>query len=281
MNLAVPDIFASALRLSWQQRRALFDIALIPIVFSLIIDMVFEPLLIDSNYTVALQANPVATFAGILGFFLLSLLPWAAFAVGWTRHCLIGAQEGSVSIATWSAREGRYFGAMLKLFMVYAACLFVALLALLMIRGGSVPTSKSLALMGMGLLFAIGYVLARLSLVLPAAAVDLRLGLATALRYSQGNGWRLFVVLILLLLLAYFGGVFVIMLLVRLLMLLFDPPLSLGPATVLTLVEETVGYMLGAPFLAAMALAFRQLTGWRPTGELRPLAQPQTHQPGA
>jgi hypothetical protein len=202
-------------------------------------------------------------------------MPWAAFAVGWTRFCLLGPP--AALHATWSWRESRYFGAMLRLFLVYAGCLFVALMALMILRGGQMPTSKSLVLMGLGLLFAVGYLLARLCLVLPAAAVDLRFDLGTALRYSQRNGWRLFAVLILLLLLAYFGGLFVTIVMARLLIAVFGQPLSLGPDTVLTLIEEIVSYGLSAPFLAAMALSFRQLTGWRPDGEIRSLQQPQTH----
>lgn len=273
MKLIVPDIFSAALRQSWRQRRALFDIALLPIVFSLVIDMVFKPLLVDTNYTIDLQRNPAGMMLGIIAYFLLSLMPWAAFAVGWTRHCLVGMPAAH---ASWTWRETRYFGAMLKLFLVYAGCLFLALMALMILRGGQMPTSKSLVLMGLGLLFAVGYLLARLCLVLPAAAVDLRFDLGTALRYSQRNGWRLFVVLILLLLLAYFGGLFVVIVVARLLMLAFGQPLTLGPDTVLTLIEEIVSYGLSAPFLAAMAMSFRQLTGWRPDGELGPLPQTQT-----
>ncbi len=284
MTLAVPEIFVASLRLTWQQRRPLFDIALIPIIFSLVIDLLFEPMLVDRNYTVALHSNPLGTFFGMLAFLLVSMLPWSAFAVGWTRFCLIGPdQHGGIVIGAWTTRERRYFGAMVKLFLVYAACLFAGLLLLVMIRGGNMPTSKSLALIGFGLLFAIGYVLARLCLVLPAAAVDLRLNLPTARRYSQGNGWRLFVVLILLAVLAYFIGAFVVTVAARLLMIVFDAPFSIGPRSVLTLIEEVVGYLLGAPFIAAMALAFRDLTGWRPNGEIRPLPQPQAKptQPGA
>jgi hypothetical protein len=274
MALAVSDIFVAALRTSWQQRRALFDIALLPIICSLVIDLVFEPMLVDRQYTVALQTNPSGVFIGILALFLLSLLPLSAFAVGWTRHCLIGQQQGAPPVANWTMREMRYFGATLKLLLVYSVCVFVALLIAVSLHGGRMPTSKSLVLIGVALLFAVGYVLTRLSLVLPAAAVDLRLDFVSSLRYSQGNGWRLFAVLILLLVLAFLGSLLVGTIVTRLLALFFAMPFSIGPRLMSTLIGEIASYALMAPLLAALALGFRSLTGWQPNGAIRPLSQP-------
>jgi hypothetical protein len=95
------------------------------------------------------------------------------------------------------------------------------------------------------------------------------------LRYSQGNGWRLFALLILLLALAYFSAAFLVVVVSRGLALLFATPFTIGPRVVVTLIEEVIGIAFVAPFVAAMALAFRQLTGWRPDGQMRPLPQPQ------
>src|SRR6185369_449094 len=149
------------------------DIALLPLICSLIVDLVLQPLLVDrDNYTAMLQTNPGGVFFGILALLLLWLLPLSAFAVGWMRHCLIGPQAEGTSVAAWSLREMRYFGATLKLLLVYGVCMFVALLVVISLHGGRMPTSKSLVLIGAALLFAIGYVLTRLSLILPAAAVD-------------------------------------------------------------------------------------------------------------
>lgn len=273
MALSVPDIFVAALRLSWQQRRAVFDIALLPLICSLVIDLVFEPLLVDRQYTVALQTNPSGVFIGILALLLLSLLPLSAFAVGWTRHCLFGPQEQAPTVASWTMREMRYFGATLKLLLVYSVCVFVVLLVAVSLHGGRMPTSKSLVLIGVVLLFTVGYVLTRLSLVLPAAAVDVRLDFVSSLRYSQSNGWRLFAVLILLLLLAFLGSLLVSTVAIRLLALVFATPFSIGPTLVAKLVGEIASYALMAPLLAAMALGFRQLTGWQPNGSVRPLSQ--------
>lgn len=277
----MPEIFVGALRLSWQRRRALFDIALIPLIVSLAIDVFVKPVLIDANYTVALQSNPGGVFIGLLGYILLSLLPWSAFAVGWTRHCLLGPPPVGPSpagpspagplTAQWTSRELRYFGATLKLLLVYGVGSFIAMLIVLTVHGGQMPTSTSLVLISLGLLVAMGYVLTRLCLVLPAAALDQPFGFVTALRYSQGKGLSLLMLMLLLFLLAFFSGPLAAIVIGQVLAQFFDQPFSIGPDLVLRLAVEIASYACSAPLLAAMGLAFSRLTGWQQGGALRPL----------
>ncbi len=124
---------------------------------------------------------------------LLQLLVFCLFAVSGLRVLLLG--PGAVprfGIATWSAREGRFLGWLLLVYLAWVSSAMALTVTAALVLSG--PAAVSLALVR-GLfwlsLVPAGWVLARVVLVLPAAAVGDRRGLGEVWRATRGAGWRL------------------------------------------------------------------------------------------
>ena len=116
------------------------------------------------------------------------------FAV--TCHRLVLLQpgwRGRMPVPPWSRREARFFFWVVTLWIVYLVVWWLGLLV-----AGNISPRDSLQAWFDVIEFAASlpalYVVARLSLVFPATAIDQPAGLKWAWRTSRGNGWRLVVV---------------------------------------------------------------------------------------
>jgi hypothetical protein len=168
------------------------------------------------------------------------------FAVTCHRLVLLEPRRlGGIPSPRWSQRETRFLFWVVTLWIIYMAVWWLALL----VAGNVLPRSAGPQgwfdlIQHVAKLPAL-YVLARLSLVFPATAIDRPAGLKWAWRTSRGNGWRLVVVITVLpWLLSHLVG------------LLYRDEATAAEIVVLTV----LGTAVFALEIAALSIAYRELT---------------------
>jgi hypothetical protein len=266
MRVLIPQqILAGAWQLFWVHRRAWFDLALVPLIWLLAVDLLLAP---DASRILGITAqNAQAQSGEIMGFLgsallhmILSLVIWSAFAAAWLRACLNLMPTGIPGLS-WSATDMRVLGGAIRLVLI----LFVGFVLVMILFGsgafsrGLTPSSAiSFAFMA---LIVVAPVLARLGLILPAAATGQSARLGDAWRLSKGNGLRLAFLLAALVVLSYLVIYLVTNTADAVLGGLLGKPLSFGPKLVLHLIHKMVSLGTSALVLAALALCYRQLSG--------------------
>jgi hypothetical protein len=179
-KLPVPRIVSEAFALPWLRRDAFFKGLAVPAAAIVAIQVAWW--LAEERLT---QAMGWAAWAanGIL---------WILFAVICHRLVLLEPRPADLArIPGWGRRETFFLGWMVILSAIILAVLWGALLVI----GTIVANLFSTALFESTYSYAgkiIGtYLFARLSLVLPATAIDARTSIPQAWRQTRGNGWRL------------------------------------------------------------------------------------------
>jgi hypothetical protein len=147
---------------------------------------------------------PEPSFGRVL-ISLAGVVPYVVFAVAWHRLILLGPAAGQPSwLPSWRGRHWRFLGYMLAIgVIVFGAAMVLALGGSLLggllfgaLSGGEAAapgpgTRLAVLLVSLVFMVAIGWLLARLSFVLPARAVDERYGLRDSWNQTRGQGLRL------------------------------------------------------------------------------------------
>lgn len=210
MKLPIRDTTFEVFQFLWENRLDLLRMSAAP-VFALSIFHLILPVLF-AGYT-PVEGEP-AKLSGmnVLGLILAIALPtifYVMFAVAWHRRCLKSEEQTTILTALrWDRRKTLF---LLRFFLISIVSL-VAVLPVLVI--GSIVgffTAAGMATGGVGgpttgvlmqqvakmvLVVAVMLVQVRLSLLLPATALDQKLTLMEAWVMGRGNSWRLFGVLI-------------------------------------------------------------------------------------
>ncbi len=134
------------------------------------------------------------------------LLIFSFFAVACHRSILIGKHSVSrFGIPGWPHREFRFFGWLIFIYTIGIMLLFIVSEVVIQFIDFIEPflgggfNELSIRLLGLNLslfpwallwLILLGYLIGRLSLLLPAIAVDAQVSLRSAWLQSKGNGWR-------------------------------------------------------------------------------------------
>ncbi|MBN2466954.1 MAG: hypothetical protein JXD19_02285, partial [Deltaproteobacteria bacterium] len=167
----------------WGGRSRLAKALLVPIIGMLLLR--FISLSSDESQGVLLMSF----------LFAAQILLFTIFAV--TCHRLVLLGDDSVppyGLQTWTGRETRFVGWFLELIFIFVA-ITILLVVPLGFMGSLLGGGDSQPLWFMYLFCIPGlYVLSRLSIILPAIAIDKREDLLWAWRVSKGNGGRLFIV---------------------------------------------------------------------------------------
>lgn len=180
-KLNVGKVLLGAFLVPWWNRRAFLRTLWMPFVALTVVDWLSKQL-----------GGPLGW--GAVWGLIISFPIFVVFVVLCHRLVLLDAGgRGFRSFPTWSWRETRFallaFGLALVCVIVMVA--MAAVLSMLPLWNGERPLDhwpKYLAALPAY------YVFARTSLVLPATAVDRRVNFAWAWRQTDGNGWRLVVV---------------------------------------------------------------------------------------
>jgi hypothetical protein len=203
-------------------------------------------------------------FPAVLFMLVVEFLLIAVFAVGWHRLILLGSRAGGGLGVAFGRREiaflGRWWLCFIGMLLVSIAfSVFEYLLAGMM---GADPGGFVIIAMAGYTLIAI-YVIGRIGPGFAALSVDQSLGLGAAWQATRGEGARIFVIY-LLVSLGWFVVAFLFSSLAQI--------LGLGEAAPYALLF--INAVLSAGFLALLvtinSILYRQLSGWRPTGN--PLA---------
>ncbi|NQV55514.1 MAG: hypothetical protein HQ503_06620 [Rhodospirillales bacterium] len=138
------------------------------------------------------------------GFIMLALSfgagIWAyvCYSVAWHRSFLVPGEGITIgSCYTWRGRHGRFLWMTVKIGLMA----MISIAAVAAIGGGiagAVSATGGAVFSGVvaAMIVAIFYYAMRLSVWLPAAAVDHRMSLGDVLALTRGNGWRLFGIII-------------------------------------------------------------------------------------
>lgn len=190
-RLPISKILIGAVAVSWLNRRNLLR-GLGPTAVALItVNLVWQT-------TGTRLGSPATTF-----FLVLSMLLYTKFAVICHRLVLVEFNTGSKLILpfSWSDRETRFFGWMILVYVLVTIASTIISMAPLALLAQSLPEAERnnpVALFPFAILLAgipATYLLARMSLMFPATAIDARPGLAWAWNMSRGNGVRIAVII--------------------------------------------------------------------------------------
>jgi hypothetical protein len=225
-----------ALLVPWWNRRAFTRALAVPL-------LTLAALTLSWHYA----STYVPTWAG----WLLYVVYWALFGLfAVTTHRLVLLDPATVAarmVPRWSGRETRFFLRIVALGVLFAAVTWVTLAVLInvLMWFRKPPDSETFEWMAFGARLPAIYFFGRFCLVFPAIAVDRESGFRWAWRLSQGNGWRLFILVgVLPWIVSYALG------------LLYREQATVAETIVLT----ALGIALFAVEIAAISLSYRELT---------------------
>ncbi len=203
---------------------------------------------------------------------LLSLIPYALFAVSWLRLVLkVPGAEPPPVFPRIGARHLRYLGLLLAIFAgsvvgTIGFALLVSILALFTgspgatdIGAGEQPGPAALLLFT-GLCYGLtaAYIVLRLSFVFPATAADEAYGWGQSWEHTRGQGARFLLAVIAAILPAAFAGSIFLLFLFA---ILGDDG---GMTLILMIIVLAIGYLINALTLSVIAVCFQTCTGWVP-----------------
>jgi hypothetical protein len=246
IRLSFAEVIRDALSVTWERRKPLATALLVPagmIILFELLQMPFE------------AKKPLKSSALFLILELLKLLPFTILTISFHRIILRGHESvPKLGITKWTKRETRFFGwslatsglCLLVFFLCFIPIVFLAPSVFEKYNQGSGGTATHV--LTYLLFLPAAYVLARIVLVFPATALDLRPTLSSASSLSKGNGWRLALLLFIL---------------PGLISLLFSALLGSvlpgGASKVLTILGTLLSYALFPLGVAILSTAYRHL----------------------
>ncbi|MFD2204684.1 hypothetical protein [Kiloniella antarctica] len=174
-NLPIREVTLAALRYTSNNFSALTRIAMFPLLLSTLLTV--------------LSVQALTSPGLYLILYLLTYVPHTLFAVAWHRRTLLQTEEISTpSVPAWQSRHWLFlFRTFLLLIIFYGILIF-----------GSIPVGFLSAILPLvapflilALLLGAGYVVARLSFVLPATAVEESYSLDNSWQQTKNQGVRL------------------------------------------------------------------------------------------
>jgi hypothetical protein len=213
-----------------------------------------------------------------LALFVVDLLPFAILGIAQSRAVLLGEAPGFLPPQPLGRRTWIYVGYSVLMVFITAVPLVILTIGAISITyvmsdgGGGFGSGSWMAVLGLLGFLGLLWVLARLSLVYPALAVDQKLGFAGAWRLTRGRGLKLLGILVVIFFATTLtgalgaaltgadfsigvGGIAVLTPGIGLVeALLAEAPVMLWSAVI-----SVIGYGLT---MGACASAFAQLSGW-------------------
>ncbi len=218
------------------------------------------PFLLSLLLSLPVMLSPQDQAMGmVLG--MLEVAPYTLFAVTWHRLVMLGPEIAPPSYAlVWGRRHWRFLGYTLAFALAGA----VATLVVLGVAAPLMAAPEAGQLVLVPLVIIIGYLMTRLCLVLPAAALDEPYQLRHSWMHTRNQGLRLLSILVL----AMIPIVLVMMLIAGVL----SAPISdttggtpsLGRFLSAQFTLAALGYVGTALSITVISQAFRQLAGWYP-----------------
>jgi len=209
MKLNVRETTFEVFQFLWANRPDLVRMIAAPVLALAILHMALGTVFKDYAATATSGITALQFFALVVAIALPTVF-YVMFAVAWHRRCLRPEEQTTILIALkWDRRKTLF----LFRFILISVISLIAALPVLIISGiVGMTGAGGLAVSGAGgpttgvlivqvikliLLFVVMLVQVRLSLLLPATALDQKLTLMEAWVIGRGNSWRLLAVLLL------------------------------------------------------------------------------------
>jgi hypothetical protein len=206
-RLPVRDTLLDVFKFLWTARRDLLLMAAIPVIGLTIYQVAMTDLFGVIDPAAPVTDGAPATFLEVVILYLPSLLLYIMFAVAWHRRYLMRGESSTVwSALRWDPRKMKFLLHFLLIAMIAGALVTVPIVMLTIFgvvlnfaaaaNEASPPmdvnTLSSAIGLAAGILTITVYL--RLSLWLPATAVDAPFSLLESWRLGRGNNLRLFIV---------------------------------------------------------------------------------------
>lgn len=199
---------------------------------------------------------------------LLSLFVWPIIAVAWHRFILTGEVVRSPIYFRFGQREARFLLISVFLSLLQLPYWIVSTLADSMDAGSG--AASALGVVSLVLYFAGVFFFVRLTLLLPAVAIDRPIDVQRILEVTEGNFWRLVAVL-LLSALGYVAILFVLSIVAGFVSLITGLTFLIEPVISAVTIA---GFMI--IYVAVISIAYRDLTGG-PAASVNPASGPELH----
>ena len=259
----------------WQARKDFVSLAIPLVVVLAIVGALFAWLwppvfpFTPEEFKAAMTNRRGGSTLGLIAFLLVNWVVYVVFAVAWHRRYLVPAEATTVGAALrWRRRQTRFLLLFILVFLIVGLVSLVGsiVIAVIAVFGVFLIGDVSQFRMWVPLIGGVSVVVllltmpiyGRLTMWFPSTAVDHRMSLRQCWAFSQGNGWRLGV-LILLAALPAIVPVSVINFVS--LGIVFDTGLggSLTAQFILALVQNAIGFIGTAAGVSALSIAYREL----------------------
>jgi len=209
MKLPIKNIVFEVFHFLWADRLDLFRMIAAPVLALSILHMALAAVFKDYTASEGSSISALQFLALVVAIALPTVF-YVMFAVAWHRRCLKPEEQTTILTALkWDRRKTLF----LFRFIVISVISIVAALPVLIVAaivggtgaaglavgGAGGPTTAALMIQvaKMILIFVVMLIQVRLSLLLPATALDQKLTLMEAWVIGRGNSWRLLAVLLL------------------------------------------------------------------------------------
>jgi len=246
IRLSPAEVIRDALSVTWERRRPLATALLVPAGMILLLELLQMPF----EGTKALKSSAL-----FLVLELLKIFPLTIVTISLHRIILRGHESvPKFGITKWTKRETRFLGWSLATSGLCLLVFFLCFLPLVFFTpsvfdiGGQGSGGTTTDMLIYLIFLPAAYIFARVVLVLPATALDLRPTLSSASSLSKGNGWRLALLFLILPGLISF-----------LFSALFASILPGSYSSVLTILNTLLSYALFPLGMAILSIAYRHL----------------------
>ena len=271
MKLSIRDIVFEVFQFLWDARVDLVRMMAAPVFALSILHLVIAAIFHDYDPTAEEVSITGLQFIGLIIGIVLPTLFYVMFAVAWHRRCLKSQEQTTILTALrWDKRKTLF----LFRFILISVIALVCALPVLVI-GGIIGGTGALGLGAAGgggpgtldvmvqllktvLIFVVMLVQVRLSLLLPATAIDQKMTLAEAWAIGRGNSWRLLGILLLCM-----APAMLVVILVGSAMGAITQSTGLGQALtvefIVRLVFNLAYYIVIAASVSALSISYREL----------------------
>jgi hypothetical protein len=153
------------------------------------------------------QGLPVSAIFLTVFAAIASIWAYVSYSIAWHRSYLYPAENVTIgSCYNWGGRQWRFLITLIKITVVFAGAATLIFFGIFLVSGSGVRSLSGFGFSSFGPMLilamvfgfaAIGTVYARLSVWLPAVALDQTLTLGQVWALTRGNGWRLLAVIVL------------------------------------------------------------------------------------
>ncbi|MEM9681959.1 MAG: hypothetical protein AAF942_01725 [Pseudomonadota bacterium] len=271
MKLSIRNTVFEVFQFLWDNRLDLVRMMAAPVVALSILGIGISALFRDFDPAAEEASISGLQFVGLIIGLALPMLFYVMFAVAWHRRCLRSEEQTTILTALrWDRRKTLF----LFRFIMISIIAGLSTLPILVI-GGIVGATGALGLGAAGgggpntpeqlivflnliLIFVFMLVQVRLSLLLPATAIDQKLTLAETWTIGRGNSWRLLSILLLSM-----APAMLVLIVVGSAMGAISQATGLGQAMtvefVVRLVFNLAYYIVIAASVSALSISYREL----------------------